>query len=162
MRIMLIVALIASLATPPRTDGRHDFDFEIGMWSMTPGGATHVVRKLWDGGTIAQLIVPPNHHVRGSLLSLYDPMHRDWSIYWADAQDGSLSKPMTGRFRDGIGTFTGSDERAGRPILVRVIYDRITPHSFRTVQSESTDGGRSWSARVTWTYTRLTEPHRSQ
>ena len=160
IRIALVAALIAAFAAPAAAagDGRHDFDFEIGTWSMAPGGNVHVVRKLWDGATIAQLIVPaPVRHVRGSLLSLYDPAARVWKVYWADANDGSLSKPLTGRFSDGVGTFVGPGTLAGRPILVRVVYDRITAHSFRTVQSESTDGGRTWTNPVIWTYERSAE-----
>ena len=151
----MFAGLVALLAVPAAAagDGRHDFDFELGTWSMAPSGNIHVVRKLWDGATIAQLVVPaPAPHVRGSLLSLYDPSAHLWNVYWADANDGSLSKPLTGGFRNGIGTFIGPDTRAGRSILVRVVYDRITAHSFRTVQSESTDGGRTWKNAVTWTY----------
>lgn len=155
MLLLHAAALVAALASPAPGAGRHDFDFEIGTWAMAPSGDVHVVRELWEGATIAQLIVPaPVRHVRGSLLSLYDAKRDVWNVYWADANDGSLSKPLTGRFRNGIGTFTAADTRDGRPLLVRVVYDRITARSFRTVQSESTDGGRTWKNAIIWIYTR--------
>jgi hypothetical protein len=151
--------LVASLASPALAGGRHDFDFEIGSWTITPGAYRHVVRELWSGATIAQLIVQaPVRRVRGSLLSVYDPNRRVWNIYWADANDGSLSKPLTGGFRNGIGTFTGADTRDGRPILVRIVYDRIAASSFRTVQSESSDEGRTWMSTAQRSYTRLRNP----
>jgi hypothetical protein len=157
MRMLLVAALVVSLASPALADGRHDFDFEIGSWTIAPGGYGHVVRELWSGATIAQLIVPgPARRVRGSLLSLYDPNRRLWHVYWADAKDGSLSKPLTGSFRNGVGTFTGADTRDGHPILVRIVYDRITASSFQTIQSESGDNGRRWSDIVKRSYARVT------
>jgi hypothetical protein len=156
MPIVFAAMLLAvSIAAPSPSDGRHDFDFEIGSWTMAPSGYGHVVRALWDGATIAQLIVPiPVRHVRGSLLSLYDPNRHRWNVYWADATDGSLSKPLTGTFRNGIGTFTGPDTRAGHPIVVRLVYDHIAANSFQTERSESTDNGRTWSRAVKQTYSR--------
>lgn len=156
MRTLLIAALAVALAAPARTDGTHDFDFEIGSWTIAPGGYRHVVRELWSGATIAQLIAPGDaRRVRGSLLSLYDPNRHLWNVYWADARDGSLSKPLTGSFHSGVGTFTGMDTRDGHPIFVRIVYDRITASSFQTAQSESRDDGRTWTVTVKRSYRRV-------
>jgi hypothetical protein len=156
MQVLFALLLAtASVATSPN-DGRHDFDFEIGAWTMSPAGDAHVVRGLWAGATIAELIVPkPTRHVRGSLLKLYDPARRIWNVYWVDAGDGSLSPPLTGTFRDRVGTFVGNDTSGGRREIVRLVYDRITPRSFRTLQSKSTDGGRTWSRPTVEIYKRL-------
>ncbi len=122
---------------------------------MSPGGDGHLVRRLWVGATIAELIVPkPSRHVRGSLLKLYDPARRIWNIYWADADDGSLSPPLSGTFRYCVGTFVGNDTSGGRRESVRLIYDRITQRSFRTLQSKSVDGGHTWSRPTVEIYTR--------
>jgi hypothetical protein len=154
--ILALLLAIAPLATSPN-DGRHDFDFEIGTWTMSPGAYGHVARELWIGATIGELIVPkPTRHVRGSLLKLYDPARRIWNIYWADAGDGSLSPPLTGAFRDRVGTFVGNDTGGGHRKLVRLVYDRITQRSFRTLQSESVDGGHTWSRPTVEIYTRST------
>ena len=153
--LLLAISPIATTAS----DGRHDFDFEIGTWTLSPGGADHVVRELWFGATIAQLIVSkPTPHVRGSLLKLYDPARRVWNIYWADAGDGSLSSPLTGRFRDGVGTFVGIDTSGGTRASIRIVYDHIAQRSFRTLQSESTDGGNTWSRPTVKTYARSAGP----
>jgi hypothetical protein len=149
----MLLAIAPVVATP--NDGRHDFDFEIGTWTISPSGDGHVVRGLWAGASIAELVVQkPAPHVRGSLLKLYSPARRKWNIYWAGAGDGSLSPPLAGAFRNGVGTFVGKDTSAGRREYVRLVYDRITRRSFRTLQSESVDGGRSWSAPTVNTYTR--------
>jgi hypothetical protein len=151
---VLLVALSAT-STPGARDGRHDFDFEIGTWKMEPSGYGHVVRKLWDGATIAQLIVlKPSRHVRGSLLSIYTPASRQWSIYWADAEDGTLSPPLVGHFHDGVGTFVGHDTIDGRAALTRLRIFDITPRTFQTVQAESRDGGHTWRSGETTAYIR--------
>jgi hypothetical protein len=137
------------------SDGRHDFEFELGIWRMSPSGDTHIVRKLWDGGSIAQLRLPkPAPHIRGSLLKLYNPKTHDWSVYWADAVDGTLSPPMVGKFSHGLGTFVGNDRVGGHRVLVRLTYRDITTSSFKTTQSTSSDAGKAWSHAVTETYTR--------
>jgi len=152
--LFALLLAIASVATSPN-DGRHDFDFEIGTWTMSPGDDGHLVHGLWVGATIAELIVPkPSRHVRGSLLKLYDPARRIWNIYWADADDGSLSPPLSGTFRDCVGTFVGSDTSGGRREFVRLVYDRIAQRSFRTLQSKSVDGGHTWSRPTVEIYTR--------
>jgi hypothetical protein len=149
----LLLAMAPIVASP--NDGRHDFDFEIGTWAMSPEGDAHTVRELWAGASIAEWIVQkPSPHVRGSLLKLYNPARRIWNIYWAGAGDGLLSPPLIGAFRDGVGTFVGKDTSAGRREFVRLVYDRITPRSFRTLQSESVDGGHTWSRPKVNTYTR--------
>jgi hypothetical protein len=135
-------------------DGRHDFDFEVGTWKIAPSGYGHVVRRLWDGATIAQLIVrKPSRRVRGSLLSIYNPSSRQWSIYWADAQEGTLSAPLLGHFRNGIGTFVSRDTANGGAITRLCIFN-ITSRSFQTIQDQSHDGGHTWSGRRGATFTR--------
>jgi hypothetical protein len=144
------------MSAPDLRDGRHDFDFEIGSWTFAPSGYGHVVRKLWNGATIAQLVIQkPAPHVRGSLLSLYNPSSREWNVYWADANDGTLSPPLAGSFHNGIGTFIGHDTVDGRPVMIRVVYSHVTQRSFQTVQSVSQDNGRTWAARTTRLFTRI-------
>jgi len=153
----LAALLAAGLTSAPNLrDGRHDFDFEIGRWTIAPSGYGHIVRKLWDGATIAQLVIPkPGPHVRGSLLSLYSPSTRRWTIYWADAVDGKLSPPLAGSFRDGIGTFLGHDTVHGHPVLIRLLYSHVTQRSFQSVQTVSHDNGRTWTAGTTQLFTRI-------
>ena len=156
--IAALLSLLLAVAAPAASvhDGRHDFDFEIGTWRMAPSGNLHVVRKLWDGATIGQLVVlHPAREVRGSLLSLYVPASDTWNVYWADARDGSLSPPLSGRFRNGVGTFEGRDAAGGRAVLVRLVISKIRASSFQTDQSVSKNGGATWGDHNVQTYARV-------
>lgn len=109
-------------------------------------GDLHIVRPVWDGrASLAELeIVQPTPHFAGSVLHLYNPQSHQWSLYWASSTDGSVAAPMIGEFRDGRGEFYGEDIRDGKTVFVRVVYSDITASTFRTEQSFSPDGGRSW------------------
>lgn len=151
----LIIGGLALLGVTTARDARHDFDFEVGTWSMSPSGDTHVVERLWEGAAIARLIVPkPVPHVRGSLLTVYHPDSQRWYIYWVDSTDGSVSPPLAGTFSHGIGTFVGPDKENGRPVLVRLVFSNVTANAFKTVQSVSYDGGKTWKQGVPTLYSR--------
>jgi hypothetical protein len=153
--MVLVMGASALLGTAAPPDPRHDFDFEVGTWTMSPSGNTHVVERLWEGATIARLIVPkPVPHVRGSLLTVYHPGSQRWYIYWTDATDGSVSPPLVGGFAHGIGTFVGPDVENGRHVLVRLVFSNVTAKAFQTVQSVSHDNGKTWDAGVQTIYAR--------
>jgi len=50
----------------------------------------------------------------------------------------------TGAFVDGVGTFTANELDGETPIIVRGMWDRITPVSCRWSQATSRDNGRTW------------------
>lgn len=151
----LIMGALALLGTTAQPNPRNDFDFEIGTWAMSPSGNTHVVERLWEGATIARLIVQkPAPHVRGSLLTVYRQASQRWYIYWVDSSDGSLSAPLVGNFSHGIGTFVGPDEEKGRHVLVRLVFSNVSVNAFETVQSISHDGGKTWDRGDPTFYTR--------
>ncbi len=153
--------------------GQHAFDFEIGTWTMRrrrllrpltgsttwvdPGPARHIVRPVWGGrAVLAELEVDsPAPHFVGSLLHLYDPLSRQWRLYWASSEDGSVSEPMVGSFTNGRGVFIDQEPYHGVAILARVVYSDITPASFRTEQSFSADGGATWELNAVDVYTRV-------
>jgi hypothetical protein len=150
--VMGALALLGATAQP---NARHDFDFEIGTWTMSPSGNTHVVERLWEGATIARLIVlKPVPHTRGSLLTVYRPGSQQWYIYWVDSSDGSVSAPLVGSFSHGVGTFVGSDVENGRHVLVRQVFSNVSANAFQTVQSISHDGGKTWDRGDPTFYTR--------
>ncbi len=186
----LAVGALAALASPcrearaqgapndmaARADGQHDFDFEIGTWTMQrrrllhpltgdttwadPGPARHIVRAVWGGrASLAELQVDsPAPHFVGSILHLYDPRQRQWRLYWASSDDGEVSGPMVGAFENGRGVFVDQEPYRGVTILVRVVYSDITPTSFRTAQSFSPDGGATWQVNAVDVYTRVSPP----
>lgn len=144
-------------------DGSHDFDFELGEWTielsrlLEPLSGSHtwveyegtsVVRPIWGGrGNLGELeVAGPAGRIQGLSLRLYDPTSRQWRISWANSRDGALGPPMIGGFHDGIGEFYNQETFAGRAIFVRFQFTDITSTSFRLEQAFSADGGRSWEA----------------
>jgi hypothetical protein len=147
-------------------DGQHDFDFEIGKWSIhlkrmlhplsgsaewTEFDGTSVTRPMWDGRANIEEFETTNttDRVEGMTLRLYDPKAHQWSLYWAAGKTGQLSLPATvGEFKDGVGEFYDQEPINGREILVRYQWSRITANSAHFEQAFSDDGGKTWE--VNW------------
>jgi hypothetical protein len=157
----------ASATNTPR-DGQQDFDFALGRWSfhlrrlrdplsnstdwVDYHGESHA-RPLWDGrANIDELRIQSadGDVIDGLTLRLYNRETGEWSLYWANARNGTLSLPPTvGRFTDaGRGEFYDSEELNGRPILVRFVWSEITPTSAHFEQAFSDDDGATWE--VNW------------
>jgi len=152
-------------------DGQHDFDFEFGTWKAhlrrllhpLSGSNTWVeldgistVRKVWEGrANLGEFEVhSPTTHLQGLSLRLYNPQSHQWSIYWANSNDGTLGTPMIGGFHDGRGEFFDQETFQGKAIFVRFIFSDITPDSFRLEQSFSADGGKDWEPNWIVSFTR--------
>ena len=146
-------------------DGQHDFDFEIGTWkthlrrllhpltgstTWVEYEGTTVVRKVWNGrANLVELnVVGPAGHIEGLSLRLYNPQSHQWSLNFANSNDGTLSQPTIGEFKNGRGEFFDQETLNGRAIYVRFVISDITPNSCRFEQSFSDDGGKSWE--VNW------------
>ena len=71
-------------------------------------------------------------------------MTEEWTIYWANSSTGRLEPPVTGRFVDGRGEFSGDDTHEGMPVRVRYVWSEITPSSARWEQAFSVDEGETW------------------
>ena len=142
-------------------DGSHDFDFEFGDWTahiarrvkpLTGSNewvdydGSSIVRQWWGGSAnIGELrVTGPAGTIEGMSVRLYDPAARQWRISWASRGDGQLGPPMIGGFANGEGRFYNQESLGGRAILVRFIFSRFTPRSFRIEQAFSADGGDSW------------------
>lgn len=152
-------------------DAQHDFDFEFGTWKAhlrrllhpLSGSNTWVeldgistVRKVWDGrANLGEFEVnSPTTHLQGLSLRLYNPQSHQWSIYWANINDGTLGTPMIGGFHDGRGEFFDQETFQGKAIFVRFIFSDITPDSFRLEQSFSADGRKNWEPNWIVSFTR--------
>jgi hypothetical protein len=156
----------AAAAAVTQRDGQHDFDFELGSWTIhlkrllhpltgstewAEFDGTSVTRKIWDGRANLEEFETngPTGRVEGLTLRLYDPETRLWSLYWANGKDGALSLPPTvGGFRDSRGEFYDHEIWHGKAIFVRYIWSNIAPDSAHFEQSFSDDGGRTWE--VNW------------
>jgi hypothetical protein len=84
------------------------------------------------------------HRFIGMTIRLFDPLAREWSIYWVDNRSVQLQPPVRGRFERGIGTFHGRDAHAGMPVLARFIWTPIGDDHARWEQAFSTDEGAHW------------------
>lgn len=164
----------ARAAREPARSGQHDFDFEIGIWKThlkrrvhpLTGSTTWVecdgttlVRKVWGGkANLVELEADcPGGHFEGLSLRLYDPRSHQWSLNFSDANEGTLSQPTIGEFKNGRGEFYDQEPLNGRAILVRFVISDITPHSCRFEQSFSDDGGKTWEGNWIATDTRVND-----
>ncbi|HEX3602758.1 MAG TPA: hypothetical protein VHU43_01605 [Steroidobacteraceae bacterium] len=166
---LLCAAAAAAAAAQPQAaeprDGRHDFDFDIGVWNThlqrlvhpLSGSSTWVeldgttmVRKIWNGRANLAELEADTASGRLSVLSLrlYDPQARQWSLNTANVKAGTLGVPTIGEFKNGRGEFFDQETFNGRTILVRNVWSEITADSCRFEQAFSDDGGKTWE--VNW------------
>ncbi len=153
-------------------DGQHDFDFEIGTWkthlrrllrpltgstTWVEYEGTTVVRKVWNGrANLVELkAAGPAGSFEGLSLRLYNPQSRQWTLNFANSNDGSLSPPTIGGFTNGRGEFFNQETLNGRAIFVRFVISDITATSCRFEQSFSPDGGKTWEVNWIATDTRV-------
>lgn len=145
-------------------DGRRDFDFYFGRWSIRNErlrerlvGSTdwehfeamQECRPILGGiGNVDDFVTDWNASAgtpfRGMTLRLFDPAARAWSIYWSSNRSGVLEPPVVGRFENGVGTFYGRDQHEGTPVLARFIWSEIAAASAKWEQALSTDEGKTW------------------
>jgi hypothetical protein len=166
MRVLKCVLPILFISLPvfaqmSQRDGQHDFDFEIGAWkthlrrlqrplSGSTGwveyeGTTIVTRVLDGRANLVELKVNgPTGRLEGLSLRLYNPQSRQWSLNYANVNDGQLTTPSIGAFKNGRGEFYNQDTYNGRAIFIRFVITKITDDQYRFEQSFSDDGGQTW------------------
>ncbi|MDO9474830.1 MAG: DUF1579 domain-containing protein [Caulobacter sp.] len=152
-------------------DGRADFDFFIGRWSVAH---RRLARRLadcddwiaFDGTCVTRHILQGQGNMDDNIVNLpgdpyaavstrlYDPGTGLWSVYSIDARSLTIDPPVRGRFEAGAGTFLGEDVLEGRPIRVRFLWSDITPLTARWSQAFSPDGGDSWETNWIMDFTR--------
>lgn len=161
-------------AQQQRQDGRADFDFIIGRWNVhhrrlrerlkgsTAWEAfegTTVDRSILGGlGNIGEATVD---RASGPLnlmsMRLFDPELQQWSVYFANSAQGTLTIPMLGGFTQGRGEFYAHEGFEGKPIFSRLIWSNITATSCRWEQAFSADGGSTWETNWIMELTRQQE-----
>lgn len=178
-RLLLCAALLSTAgiagaddAKPAGHDGRHDFDFEFGDWTMQLSRrvkpltgsdtwvryeGTSIVRKVWNGAAnIGEIELDgPGGHIEGLTLRVYNPDAKQWNVHFANSASGVLGEAMVGGFRNGRGEFYDQETYDGRAIFVRFVFSDITPSSFKFEQAFSADGGRTWEANWVSTFARV-------
>lgn len=150
-------------------DGRRDFDFLHGDWSVRHrllkrrGAGCHEWAEFagtCDCGALMGGICNIEEHQmpgRGShgvALRSFDIARRTWSIHWVSSSDGLVGEPVHGRFENGEGRFYGVDVDAGRPVKVTFLWKDITPDSAQWSQAFSYDHGQTWETNWIMQFTR--------
>jgi hypothetical protein len=149
--------------------GVGDFDFFVGSWDgrqrrlrrwlvgcddWDEFGSTTECWSLFDGAASIDELQVPDRGFTGVSLRLLDRSRGEWSIYWANSRTGLLQPPVTGRFRDGVGTFYGDDTYGGQDVRVRYVWSEITPVTARWEQAFSADGEQTWEVNWIMEFTR--------
>jgi hypothetical protein len=156
------------------SDGRHDFDFVFGQWSvhnrklldpLDPActewlefasvaaaepilGGLGNTDHIWVDGTGSMPAF------EGFTLRLFDPRTRRWQIWWSSTrQPGVLDPPVVGSFAGGSGVFECDDLLGGRPARVRFSWTQH-PSTPRWEQAFSFDAGKTWSHNWTMDFVR--------
>lgn len=157
-----------------RQDGRTDFDFYIGRWTVHHrrlrkrlAGSQEweecegvaVARKVLDGlGNVDEITIErAAGRVVGMTVRLFDPHSQQWSIYWADTLNGGLQPPMFGEFKDGRGIFYNQESFEGKKIFIRFIWSSLNENQCRWEQAFSADGGSTWETNWIMEFARLEE-----
>ena len=171
---VMMLAPAAVLAQSAPNAGADDFEWEAGLWDThvqvrgpldpdapwTVFDGTSHVRLLSQGraNTVdLSLANAAGARIEGVALRLFNPNSGQWSINFAGMNDGTLTAPVYGGFKDGRGEFYGQDTVDGRVVMVRFVISDVTADSARFVQSWSTDGGQSWIDNWIATDTRRTK-----
>lgn len=159
---------------PPATNvGQHDFDWQFGTWKIRMSRLEHpltgsttwtelngkvVVREVWGGrANLAEITADgQSGHLEFLSLRLFNPESRQWNLYFASSNTGTLSDPEIGEFRNGSGEFYVQRPLSGRMILVRFVFADIGTDSSRDEQAYSPDGGRTWE--TNWVNHQTREP----
>jgi hypothetical protein len=152
-----------AVAPPAANAGQHDFDWQFGTWKIQMSRLEHpltgsttwteldgkvVVQEVWGGrANLAEIGADgASGHLEFLSLRLFNPQSRQWSLYFASSNTGTLGAPEIGEFSNGRGEFYVQRLVDGRTILVRFAFADMGAGSSRDEQAYSQDGGRTWEA----------------
>jgi hypothetical protein len=153
-------------------DGRADFDFLFGSWSVRNRRlktrlrgsseweefpSTCRARPILSGfGNMDEFSIDaPSGRIEAVTVRLYNAMSQEWSIYWAASPgSGRFDVPMVGRFEGPRGEFYSQEVFDGRHIFNRFIWTVIPHDACRWEQAFSVDGGRTWESNWIMDFTR--------
>ena len=104
---------LAQIAPAPAVqhDRQHDFDFEDGTWKIhlkrlqhpltgshtwVEFDGTSTTRQLWNGNAHIEQFETDGAagHIEGLTLRIYRPQSHQWSIHWANSDDGTDRKSV--------------------------------------------------------------------
>jgi hypothetical protein len=157
-------------------DGRHDFDFFFGSWTIrnrklanmadpecdewvefdATGYAHPILGGLGNVDTFSVPEMPNGKSFEGATLRLFDTETGLWKIWWASTSaPGRLDPPVVGQFTDKHGVFLGEDVVGGKPVEVRFDWNAVDEQTARWEQAFSFDTGRNWVHNWRMDFTRV-------
>ncbi len=160
------------MTTPGTEDGRADFDFLFGRWTVRNrrlrdrlSGCTEweefssicEARPILGGlGNMDEFTLTlESGRILAVTVRLFNPANGEWSIYWAATNGpGRFDVPLVGRFEGSRGEFYAQETYGGRHILSRFIWTVLDADACRWEQAYSADGGGSWETNWTMDFTR--------
>ncbi|MEV0385279.1 hypothetical protein [Nonomuraea sp. NPDC050643] len=149
----------------------NDFDFFAGHWNVLsrrlvkplagsdewdefPGES--VATRHFDGGASFDEVAFPTKGFKGLTVRVFNPVTRQWSIYWASSSRGMLdTRPMVGSWEDGRGEFYGEETHEGAPVRCRFVWTVQGEDAARWEQAYSDDDGETWETNWTMDFTRV-------
>jgi hypothetical protein len=167
---LLALALLAASPALAR-DGLHDFDSEVGTWTIHTKRLMHPLAHANDWVTYdgTKTVIPAwggraniaevredgaAGHLNFVAIRLYDPTAQQWSLNFMSAGNATFGIPLRGELRNGGIEFIGPDTQNGRSILVRFTSKEENADRASSEQYFSDDGGKTWELNWINTYTR--------
>jgi len=173
-RATLFILMILFAMPTMADDAARAFDSHIGTWHtslkrlkdpltssttwLTYEGTT-TVRAVMNGrANLAELEVTGEAgRLDGLSLRLYDPKAGQWTLNYANLDDGSLATPSIGSFQGTRGEFYSDEKYRGRDVRVRFVIEPQGPNVIHFEQAFSIDGGRTWEVNWIATDTRVVD-----
>ena len=121
---------------------------------------TTTAHTYFDGAISIDEMRFPTKASYGLSVRLFDPVEKQWSIWWVDSRTMRLYPPVRGGWsEDGSSCrLVGDDELDGKPILCSYEWSDVTPETAHWEQAYSNDGGETWETNWTMDFTRRTTP----
>ena len=124
-------------------------------WESFSG--TCSARTHFDGAISIDEMRFPTKGSYGLSVRLFDPVAKEWSIWWINSTTMQLYPPVRGGWsEDGSSCrLVGEDEFDGKPILCSYEWSDITAETAHWEQAYSNDGGETWETNWTMDFTRV-------
>ena len=162
----------ANIPVPVRTGDVHDFDFQVGSWTVH-----NRTLKVGDDGRETWVEFPSTVCMRQSLggvvnieetrfptkgysaiaLRTFDLKKRQWSIYWIESRAGVVLDPVVGGFEGDRGEFYAPDDTGAEPVLYRFVWTRLGTDRARWEQASTSDGV-AWKPNWVMEFRRTDDP----
>jgi hypothetical protein len=137
---------------------RHQFDFWIGEWDVSPSPAsreplvgTSVIQSVSGGCALLENWTGARGG-QGKSLNAYNPLIHEWQQYWI-GQDGNVTEYRSSQF-DGKSLSFFTDNGGGPNLIGRLTFTPIDSTTVQQHSESSADGGKTWKTSYDFYYHR--------